>query len=737
MMTFSVLFCIAAPIVLAAAVSVAARRNTMRLDVLTIASCALELIAAAVIFTVTFTEGSQKVFARELCAFGLTFETGGFHSLYLLVTAFAWFVSSVFTADYMKHGEHRTRYAFFLLLTLSGTVGVFLSADLYTTLVFFEVMSFASYAWVAHEETEAARGAAETYLFIAVVSGLSALMGIWLINDLLGTLVIDELPEALARTEEAARFSARFGAVEALRSRELAAAVCLLIGFGAKAGMFPLHIWLPKAHAAAPATASSLLSGILTKAGVYGIIILTCRIMAGDRNWGLMLLVIGVLTMMVGGILALFDNNIKRTLACSSVSQIGFILTGCAVLTLDPASELAAGGVVLHMLNHSLCKLVLFTAAGVAYMNAHTLELEKLRGWGRGKPAFFAAFALGFWGITGLPGGSGYISKTLLHESIVELAEHAANPAFFSVCEWLFLLSGGLTLAYMTKLAVVLFAEKPASQQTKAPYMARSTASVLLFTALLIPILGLFPGFTADRLAEFSMPFFRLGGFEGAAYFSLESLKGAAITLTIGMLVYFSVVRTLSMRKDGLVRRYINARPAWLDLERYGYRPLLSLLAAVFGGFAALLDRMADSVFSFLAKLGGLLARFADSAFDRLFVFLRMLGGVIARFADSLIDAILALLRLTVYRDTVKRLPPQFGNRATYAVGSFLDGIADSYCAVAHKERKGKPYIYRVSKFFVITTRQNQMITRTMGYAMLMTCIGIIVTLLYILRKLI
>lgn len=696
-MEFLLLFAIAAPIVLAFAVYFLGKNNARRFNVLTVSACALELVAAAVVFLLSTGGESWVVEVADVCGFGLSFEAGGFRSLYLLVTAFAWFVSAVFTADYMKKGENRARYAFFLLLTLSGTVGVFLSADLYTTFVFFEIMSFASYAWVAHEETDYAHSAATTYLVIAVIGGLTALMGIWLLQDVAGTLVIRELPAAIAAARETAAretaaLSSSANAAGSVGGRLLAAAICMFIGFGAKAGMFPLHIWLPKAHAASPATASSLLSGILTKAGIFGIIVVSCEVMAGSEAWGVMTLCVAVLTMLVGGILALIDNNIKRTLACSSVSQIGFILTGCAILALEPASELAAGGVVLHMLNHSLCKLVLFTAAGIAYLNTHTLELEKLRGWGRGKPLFLLCFLLGAWGITGIPGGSGYLSKTLLHESLTEYAAVASNPAFFTACEWLFLLSGGLTLAYMIKLFVVLFLEKPERKQAKKAYMNRATAVVLTVSALMIPLLGLLPELTANGLARLSMPFFRLGSFEGASYFSLESLKGAMISILIGILVYFLIVRTCTMRKKGARRAYIDAHPAWLDMERYLYRPLLRFLAA--------------------------------------------LGGVLARIADSLTDALLALLRATFYRDITRKLPPEYGNRVTYTLGSAMDRVADSYCAITHKKRRGKPYIYRMTKSYEILTGENRIITRSMGYAMMMTCIGIFVTLIYIFVRL-
>ena len=197
--------------------------------------------------------------------------------------------------------------------------------------------------------------------------------------------------------------------------------VCALVGFGAKAGMFPLHIWLPKAHPVAPAPASALLSGILTKSGVFGIIGISCWLFDGVPGWGNLLLIPAVITMFLGAVLAVFSVDLKRTLACSSMSQIGFILTGVSMcVLLGEHGSIAACGAVLHILNHSLIKLTLFVAAGVVYFNVHSLDLNDVRGFGKDKPLLKLAFLSGACSIAGIPGFGGYISKTLLHEGIVE-----------------------------------------------------------------------------------------------------------------------------------------------------------------------------------------------------------------------------------------------------------------------------------------------------------------------------
>ena len=251
-----------------------------------------------------------------VCGFGLHFTLDGFRALYAAIASFMWMMSTLFSKEYFSHYRNRNRYYLFLLLTLGATIGVFLSADFYTTFIFFEIMSFTSYVWVAHDEKKESLRAAGTYLAVAVIGGLVMLMGIFLLYHIAGTLQFDELVGYISCADSGDQ------------TMLWAAGICLLFGFGAKAGAFPLHIWLPKAHPVAPAPASALLSGILTKAGMYGILILSSYLFLGSSAWGSMILIIGVCTMVVGAVLALFSVDLKRTLACSSVSQIGFILVG-------------------------------------------------------------------------------------------------------------------------------------------------------------------------------------------------------------------------------------------------------------------------------------------------------------------------------------------------------------------------------------------------------------------------
>ncbi len=690
----------------------------------------------------------------EICGMGLHFTLDGFRALYGMIAAFMWFMSTLFSREYLSHYRNRNRYYLFLLVTLGATEGVFLSADFYTTFIFFEIMSLTSYVWVAHDEKREALRAAGTYLAVAVIGGLVMLMGIFLLYDVTGTLFFDELTGlynvygAAANDLQTAAVTQKWGAGTTDASSAMTqlwiAGFCLLFGFGAKAGAFPLHIWLPKAHPVAPAPASALLSGILTKAGMYGILILTAYLFLGNTAWSNMILLLGVCTMVVGAVLALFSVDLKRTLACSSVSQIGFILVGVGMSGLMGAENLiAVRGSLLHMVNHSLIKLTLFMAAGVVYMNVHTLDLNALRGFGRRKPLLHYIFLMGALGIGGVPLWNGYISKTLIHESIVEYTELVRNGSIAAVAsmsalagtdtlfsagtlqwiEWAFLISGGLTVAYMTKLYVALFVEKntDAAVQEKydtlnGKYMNKVSAAALTISASLLPLMGFFPYAVMDRLSQMWQGFMNVEETElTVSYFSLTNLKGAAISLVIGAAVYAVVVRLWMMRpvestravntvknpedtKESTPkgqdrnprRKYVNRWNSYLDLEDRLYRPLLLQV-------------------------------------------LPFLCGMVCRVLDSLVDTVVVLLRKTVYRDS--KLPQELPEGTAFT--HLCACIASTFQQIGNLtyRRKRPVHVDYDHKFAMIHeewAENSTMIARSMSFGLLLFCIGLILMIAYL-----
>ena len=654
------------------------------------------------------------------CGMGMHLKLDGFRLVYCIVAVLMWTVSGIFSREYMAHYANRKRYYIFFWATFAATVGVFLSANLFTTFIFFEIMSFTSYVWVAFDERSASLKAAETYLAVAVIGGMVMLMGLFLLYDLFGTLEIDEL-SVLADAVMSGN-----GFFPTSKAQLYTAGALLLFGFGAKAGCFPLHIWLPKAHPEAPAPASALLSGILTKTGVFGIIVVSCGLFGADHSWGLLIAALGLITMFVGALLAVFSINLKRTLACSSISQIGFILTGigmaCLLRSIGEGNTLAVRGAFLHMVNHSLFKLVLFLCAGAVYMNLHKLDLNEIRGFGRKKPALMFAFLMGALGIGGIPLWNGYVSKTLIHESIVEYMEAMGGSWAWHLAEWVFLITGGMTVAYMLKLFVAVFVEKNADPKlqerydgmcsefarkhfssgnrndakaarrssgtenhkgetktsaamenqkpTEKPhassaahdashvYMRPETTAALVITAGILPILGLTAHLSMDRIADLGQEFFHVQGHaHTVAYLSLTNLKGGAISICIGVFLYFAVIRGLLMEPDGAGnRRYVDRWPSWLDLENLIYRPILQVaLPAVFGAVFGFLDRY--------------LVPAATAVFLTVSTF-------VGRVMDSGADWLIRIARLTTHKQVPAVKEPHDSDLAAHVIGGVIDAAA-------------------------------------------------------------
>ncbi len=663
---------------------------------------AVTLIELAVLIWLSYRSmnGSYISFgSKDLCGLGISLKLDGFRIIYGLVAAFMWAMTTVFSREYMEHYPRTDRYYLFFLFTLGATVGVFLSADLFTTFVFFEIMSFTSYTWVAHDETGESLRAAETYLAVAVIGGMVMLMGLFLLYSITGTLRMDELYESVHQA---------VAAIPSLKGRVYVAGACMLFGFGAKAGMFPLHIWLPKAHPVAPAPASALLSGILTKSGIFGILVITCNIFSADGNWGFTVLVLGVITMFTGALLGVFSINIKRTLACSSMSQIGFILVGIGMQALSGLENaLAARGTILHMVNHSLIKLVLFMCAGVIYMNLHELDLNRIRGFGKGKPLLMCAFITGGLSISGVPGFSGYVSKSLLHESIVEYLQEASNAyGTYKFIEYVFLLTGGMTLAYMLKLFIAVFVEDRGKATTdghvnnygdgdehRRNYMNEQSGCAIFLSAFVLFVFGIAPYRFMDRTAEMAMPFLnRDDPGMRIDYFSFANLKGSIISMTLGVLIYCFVIRKLLMSRDESGNKiYIDRWPAWLDLENLIYRPFfVHILPFVCAFILRIFDRMADHLISIIQR--------------------------------------------TLLREVEPRRPLLYGNTLTHFAGMFMDGMTD---LLNKTVRKNNPKYINYEKKLALRLEQilktTRLTARSVSFGLMMFSIGCIVTLIYLL----
>lgn len=690
---------------------------------------AVELIAALSLMYFDLHGMSSGIYeVAGVSGLGLHFMYTGFRGVFGVATAFAWFVTALFSYTFMKNDTNVIRYDIFNLLTLGATMGIFYAADLFTLFFFFELMSFTSFLWVAHRQTRASLYAAGTYLGIAIAGGMAILMGLFIVYERLGTLYFDEM----------------YGhAVELMERGEnlgwlFAAAGCMFVGFGAKAGAFPVHVWLPDSYTEAPAPATALLSAVLSKTGIFGILLLTLDVLPTQGGWGAFLLIVGVVTMAVGGIRGVMSGNFKTTLAYSSMSQIGFILTGVGMQSLlaefltvsanagyaDSAEVaeivtvfgMAINGTFLHMLNHLFVKLVLFMTAGAIFTHVGSYDLNQVRGFGRKKPFLFVTFLLAAAGVGGIPLLNGYVSKTLLHESIVEYgalialsaadgAVMAATPVMIKVSEALFLFSGGLTVAYMTKLFIVLFLEKNSDKKVQESYDAKKNYMPVLtkvaigVCVLPIPLIGILPNLVAKPIAEYGLVQFGLSALlehhqENMHYYSMENLSGALISIVVGTIVYLFVVqfwmlgRRFSNKHE---KGYYELFPAWLNLEKYVYR----------------------------------------AVFYRAVPFVL---GIIARILDSILDSIVVLLRKTVYRDRALPYELPEGNYITHTIGLSMERVRLLYYTVMRKEGYApKNYAHKFAMKNIDLFENFRIIERSLSFGLFMFCVGLVLTMIYLL----
>ena len=482
----------------------------------------------------------------------------------------------------------------------------------------------------------------------------------------------------------------------------------------------------PQGAPAAPAPASALLSGVLTKVGVFGILVLSTRLFLHNKQWSDLMLALGLINMVLGAALALFSVDLKRTLACSSMSQVGFILFGIGVTgLLGEHNALAAQGTILHMLNHSLIKLCLFMAAGVVYMRLHKLDLNDIRGFGRGRYGLMLCFLTGAASLSGVPLFSGYASKTLLHEGLLEyvalLKEHGLPSFWYQAAEWAFVFTGGLTFCYMLKLFVALFIEKHPDRQeafrAMGPSMDPLSAAAVGLSALAIFALGLFPAKAMQPLADLGLPF--LAAHPPAhpvPFLSGVNLLGAAKSLLIGGALYPLVVRRLLMEKDGAGRlRYVDRWPRWLDLENSVYRPLIELIKRA--GFAVMrpFDRLMDVLSAALMAV----CTFA------------------ARVLEGLIDGFSLLMMRSVFRRKAEEaLSVPVGNRFTYGLGRGMDTAAYLFDRIFKPGRPYQPkFIFVLSAAWEALNTNLRRLLRTLSFSLMLFAIGFVILLAFLMTR--
>jgi len=389
----------------------------------------------------------------------------GFSLFMLLVISVVGLGVSLFSIDYMEHYGAKANYYALLLIMIAGMNGLVLATDLFHIYLFLEVAAVASYSLVAfglgHDELEAAF----KYLMLSVVASASILFSIAVIFGMTGSLSLPDVARALRDLDA--------GAVVGI------SAALFIMGFGLKAALIPFHAWLPDAHPSAPAPISAVLSGLLIKvSGVYAMTRIFLNVFGLTPALSTVLMYLGTVSLVGAAFLALGQKDVKRMLAYSSISQVGYIVLGIGLGT-----PLGIAGGLFHLFNHALAKGLLFLTSGSIQQSTGTRNLDEMGGLAKRMPFTAATNLVGALSIAGVPPLNGFWSKLLIIMALIQ----AGHPVFALVA----VLTSVLTLWYYLLIQRKAFFgklnEKWAAVKEAPFWMTAST----VFLALLCVAVGI------------------------------------------------------------------------------------------------------------------------------------------------------------------------------------------------------------------------------------------------------
>ena len=417
-------------------------------------------------------------------AIGIALEVDAMGLFFGLLIATAVFVAMIYSFSYMSHDDNEPQYYTLFLMLCGGVMGLVLSGDLFNMFIMVEILTFAAVALTAFRNTVyGALEAAFKYLVVGSIGSSCILAGTIMLYAQAHTLNFAQLAAFLPGN---------------LNTATIVAYALLFIGFCTKAFLVPFHPLAADAHGAAPAPVSVLISGVLTKSGLYGIIRLT-YILFRTMNLGTVqfwLVFLGSVSMFLCVTMALAQHDFKRLLAFHSISQIGYVLTAAGL-----ATALGVSSGLYHAMNHTLFKGLLFLCAGAVLHETGTTDLDKLGGLSKKMPQTTLLFLVGAFSISGIPPFNGFASKWLIYQATYQKAVESGNIGFLLVTI-VCLVTSTLTLASFVKVTQsVFFGQLPKEYEDvkEVPFGMRLAMGIL---ALLCILTGLFPGFVAHYLTE-------------------------------------------------------------------------------------------------------------------------------------------------------------------------------------------------------------------------------------------
>lgn len=409
-------------------------------------------------------------------------------------------------ADHPRNGR---RLSLCYGTLIAGLSLVTLAADGISFLFAWEVMALSAFFLVGTEDHNPEARQASWIYIVATHIGTLALFALFaLLRLAVGSFELRRLDPA----------EAGFGFQSALF-------LLALLGFGLKAGAMPLHFWLPPAHAAAPSHVSAILSGVVLKIGIYGLVRTMMLLSHSSIAWGVLVLLAGIISAVLGVVFALGQHDLKRLLAYHSIENIGIILIGLGVAMIGTATQrvewivLGLGGGLLHVWNHSLFKSLLFLSAGAVVHAAHTREIDHLGGLAHRMPWTALMFAAGAVAICGLPPMNGFVSELLMYLGLFRTAaDKQTGFAALALAAPILAMVGALALACFVKAYGAVFLgtartataakahEPPLGMLAPMALLALICAAIGMFPILVFPLLDrvilLWPGATAPRLGH-------------------------------------------------------------------------------------------------------------------------------------------------------------------------------------------------------------------------------------------
>ncbi len=434
------------------------------------------------------------LFAKEaeLTLFSMTetltvaLRMDGVSKIFMAIAAFGFLLAGIFAFRYMDHAKKEDSFFSFYLLSLGALMGMDFSKNLITMYLFFEMITLLSMPMVLHDRTQESVRAALKYLFYSIAGAFLALCCIFFLARYSTTL------------DFTAGGSLDMAAVSGQESLLLTVIFLGVVGFGAKAGMYPLHGWLPTAHPVAPAPASAVLSGIIAKAGVLAIlrIVFYCvgtEFLAGtwvQYAW----LGLALLTVFMGSMMAYREKVFKKRLAYSSVSQISYVLVGLFLMT----SQSVLGG-LLHVIFHASIKVCLFLVAGSFIYNTGKHNVEDYRGFGKSMPITLWAFTIASLALIGIPPASGFVSKWYLATGALD----SGLPVFSWLAPVILLVSALLTAGYLLPITISGFFP---GKDFKSPARTKEGGFVMWLPIAILAALTLLLGIFAGPLVSALSP---------------------------------------------------------------------------------------------------------------------------------------------------------------------------------------------------------------------------------------